>query len=126
MAELKVACVTMRSGVEVGPNIEAATQLIRQAAAGGAQLIATPEMTSLLDRKPGAVWAKSTSEAADPALQAFRLLRLENSARFGVEDEPQRTAKFAPGGRADEGLGRLARRVLIARYEFVCFFLLIK
>jgi predicted amidohydrolase len=77
MTQLKVACVTMRSGVEVEPNIQAATKLIREAAAGGAQLIATPEMTSLLDRKAGAVYAKSTDEGADPALAAFRALAEE-------------------------------------------------
>jgi predicted amidohydrolase len=69
----------MRSGTEVAPNIAEATALIRQAAAEGAELIATPEMTTLLDRKPGACWEKSTSEAADPGLAAFRALAKELS-----------------------------------------------
>ena len=60
------------------------------------------------------------------ALQSFRLLRLENSGRFAVEDEPQRAANLAFSGRAVERLDRLVRRVLIARYEFVCFSLLVK
>ena len=77
MPQLKVACIQMRSGVDVGPNIAAASDLIRAAAARGAELIATPEMTSLLDREPGAVYAKSSSEAADPALAAFRKLAAE-------------------------------------------------
>ena len=77
MAQLKVACIQLRSGVEIGPNIAAASRLIREAAADGAELIATPEMTSLLDRKPGAVFEKSTSEGADPALAAFRNLAAE-------------------------------------------------
>ena len=58
-------------------NIAAATALIRQAAAQGAELIATPEMTTLLDRKPGAAWEKSTTEEADPGLDAFRALARE-------------------------------------------------
>ena len=70
--DLKVACVQMRSGVEVSSNILQAAGLIRKAAAQGAQLIATPEMTTLLDRKPGAVWEKSTTEALDPGLKTFR------------------------------------------------------
>ena len=37
-------------------------------------MVATPEMTTLLDRKPGAVWEKSTTEEADPGLKAFRQL----------------------------------------------------
>ncbi len=77
MSQIRVACVQMRSGVDVARNVAAAADLIRQAAAQGADLIATPEMTTLLDRKPGAVWEKSTTEKADPGLKAFRDLAQE-------------------------------------------------
>lgn len=77
MSQIRVACVQMRSGTDVAENIAAASALIREAAAGGATLIATPEMTTLLDRKPGAGWEKSTTEAADPGLAAFRALARE-------------------------------------------------
>ncbi len=77
MSQIRVACVQMRSGTDVAENIASATRLIRQAAAEGADLIATPEMTTLLDRKPGAVWEKSTTEEADPGLKAFRALAKE-------------------------------------------------
>ncbi len=74
MTELAVACVQMRSGMDVADNIADASRLIREAASGGAQLIATPEMTSVIDRKPGAVFSKSTFEAEDVALASFRAL----------------------------------------------------
>jgi predicted amidohydrolase len=77
MSQIKVACVQMRSGTDVAGNIEAAAALIREAAGQGAELIATPEMTTLLDRKPGAVWEKSTAEDVDPGLKAFRILARE-------------------------------------------------
>lgn len=77
MSQIRVACVQMRTGTDVAANIAEASALIRQAAAGGAELIATPEMTTLLDRKPGAAWEKSTTEAADPGLAAFRALAKE-------------------------------------------------
>jgi deaminated glutathione amidase len=77
MSQIRVACVQMRSGTDVAENIVAASALIREAAAGGATLIATPEMTTLLDRKPGAVRERSTTEAADPGLAAFRALAKE-------------------------------------------------
>lgn len=77
MSQIRVACVQMRSGVEVAANIRAADDLIRQAAASGADLIATPEMTTLVDRKPGAAWEKSTCEGADPGLAHFRSLARE-------------------------------------------------
>jgi predicted amidohydrolase len=75
MSQITVACVQMRSGTDVAGNIADASSLIRQAVDhGGAQLIATPEMTTLLDRKPGAAWEKATTEDADPGLKAFRAL----------------------------------------------------
>ena len=77
MSQIRVACVQMRTGTEVEQNIAEASALIRQGAAGGADLIATPEMTTLLDRKLGAAWEKSTTEAADPGLAAFRALAKE-------------------------------------------------
>lgn len=77
MSQIRVACVQMRSGAAVADNIAAASALIRQAAGQGAELIATPEMTTLLDRKPGAVFEKSTTEEADPGLAAFRELAAE-------------------------------------------------
>ena len=77
MSQIRVACVQMRSGTDVAENIRAADALIREAASMGAELIATPEMTTLLDRKPGAAWEKSTDEAADPGLARFRALARE-------------------------------------------------
>ena len=52
MSQIRVSCVQMRSGTDVAENIAAASALIREAAGQGAELIATPEMTTLLDRKP--------------------------------------------------------------------------
>lgn len=77
MTELTVACVQMRSGKDVAANVASASALIREAAARGATLIGTPEMTSLMDRAPGAVFAASTDEAGDAALAAFRALARE-------------------------------------------------
>jgi len=74
MSQIKVACVQMRSGTDVARNIADASALIREAAGHGAELVATPEMTTLLDRKPGAVWEKSTTEDADLGLRTFRAL----------------------------------------------------
>lgn len=71
MTHLKAACVQMRSGVEIQANIEAATALIADAASQGAKLIATPEMTSLLDMRPGMARPKIVSESSDTALASF-------------------------------------------------------
>lgn len=71
MTTLRAACIQMRSTTEVGPNINAASELIRAAAGQGAEFIATPEMTNLLDIRPGQARAKISSEPDDACLQAL-------------------------------------------------------
>ncbi len=77
MTQLRVACVQMRSGVEVAANIAAASALVREAAGQGAQLVATPEMTNLLDIRPGKARARIVPEADDQTLAAMRALAAE-------------------------------------------------
>ncbi len=72
MAKLHVACVQMCSTDDIDENIAAATKLIRRARAEGANFAATPEMTSLMDQRKGALAAKVVAEADDRALKAFR------------------------------------------------------
>ena len=76
MTKIRAACVQMRSGVEVAPNIAAAAALIREAAWKGATFIATPEMTNLLDIRPGMARPKIV-EQDDIPLHAFQALAVE-------------------------------------------------
>jgi predicted amidohydrolase len=109
----------MRSGVDVAENTEAASSLIREAAGQGAQLIATPEMTTLLDRNPGAAWEKSTTEEADPGLAAFRALARElkatlliGSISIRAEDRKCANRSFLIGPQGD----------VVARYDKIHMF----
>lgn len=77
MTKLIAACVQMRSGTEPAANIAAASTLIRQAAGQGATFIATPEMTNLLDIRPGMARAKVRREAEDESLPVLRALAAE-------------------------------------------------
>ena len=77
MTKFRAACVQLRSGDDVAANIRDASALIRQAAAQGAQFIATPENTTLMAPDGGAKLAQSFDEAHDPALPAFRDLAKE-------------------------------------------------
>jgi predicted amidohydrolase len=77
MRLLKVACVQLCSGDEVAANVEAAAKLIRRAKADGARFVATPEMTSLMDIRSGALRIKTRAEAEDQALATFRALARE-------------------------------------------------
>lgn len=119
MSQIRVACVQMRSGTDVAGNIATATGLIREAAGQGAELVATPEMTTLLDRKPGAVWEKSVTEDADPGLQAFRALAKELGVTLLIGSIAIRAAAgkcanrsflIAPGGE------------IVARYDKIHMF----
>jgi predicted amidohydrolase len=77
MTIVSAACVQMRSGTDVAPNIAAASGLIREAASRGAEFIATPEMTNLLDIRPGMARAKVRREAGDESLPVLRALAAE-------------------------------------------------
>lgn len=74
MSTLKVACVQMRSGVDIAKNVADASDMITAAARDGARLIATPEMTNLIDIRKGMGKSKAFREADSPALAALGAL----------------------------------------------------
>ena len=69
--KFRAGLVQMCSGRDVERNIADASALIREAAAKGAEFIATPEMTNILDTDRGRVAAIVQAEAEDPAPRAF-------------------------------------------------------
>lgn len=71
------ACVQMRSSCDVAENIAAAKALICEAAEKGADLVMTPEMTSLLVTRTSDLFDKAREEKDDEALAAFRALAKE-------------------------------------------------
>lgn len=77
MASFRAACVQLRSSDDVNENVRTASALIRDAAAQGAQFIATPENTTLMAPDGGAKLAQSFSESHDPALPQFATLAEE-------------------------------------------------
>ncbi|MCU0730417.1 MAG: carbon-nitrogen hydrolase family protein [Hyphomonas sp.] len=120
MTRLIAACIQMRSGTEPAANVAAASALIRQAAGQGATFIATPEMTNLLDIRPGMARAKVRREAEDESLPALRALAAElgvtllvGSLAIALEDDERfanRSFLIGPDG------------VLIARYDKIHMF----
>ncbi len=66
------ACVQLRAGREVQPNVDLAVSLIEEAAVAGAQFVTTPENTSLMEAKSALLFEKTVTEADDLALAAFR------------------------------------------------------
>jgi predicted amidohydrolase len=72
--KFRAGLVQMCSGREVERNIADASALVREAAAKGAEFIATPEMTNILDTDRERVAAIVQAEAEDPAPRAFSQL----------------------------------------------------
>lgn len=104
---MRVACVQMCSGREVAANLAAAETLIRQAAAEGARLIATPEGTGFMDRAPGALRQKAVAEEDDAVLAGMRSLASELgchlligslAVRAGTGRAANRSFLLAPDG----------------------------
>ncbi len=120
MTVIKAACVQMCSGTEASENLAVATDFIRSAAEAGATLIATPEMTTLLDIRPGRAAQQHCHEADNRELMAFRNLAAElniwlSIGSIGVRHEHDRRAAnrsflIGPDGR------------LIARYDKIHMF----
>ncbi|HBK93194.1 MAG TPA: amidohydrolase [Parvularcula sp.] len=67
----RAACVQMRSGVDRARNVEAALSLIADAAKGGANFIATPEMTTVVDRNGDRLAASLPEGEPEEELSAF-------------------------------------------------------
>ena len=109
MTLFRAACVQMRSGTEVADNIDAASALVRQAAKAGAVFIATPEMTNILDIRPGMARPKIVAQEDDATLAAIRALAVElgvwlllGSIAVTVESEDRRANRsflIAPDGK---------------------------
>lgn len=76
---MKVACIQMNSSNIVEDNITSAVELIKEAAKNRAELICTPEMTSLLEPDFNQLLKKTTHEDNDKALSVFKKLAKELS-----------------------------------------------
>jgi predicted amidohydrolase len=96
-AAVKFACVQMTAGPEVGPNLDAAAALIREAAADGAKFIFTPENTSIIEPNRELALAKSFTQDEHPGLPHFSKLAKELGVwlligSMPIRVEPERLA----------------------------------
>jgi predicted amidohydrolase len=71
-ATFRVGLIQMRSGRTPAANLDAAVKMIREAKAGGADYVQTPEMTNILEAKRDALMAAIVPEHQDASLAAFR------------------------------------------------------
>lgn len=75
-----VGLVQLNAGREIGPNVAAASALIREARARGADFILTPENTGMIEPKRQLLLEKAEAETRHAALDAFRALAVETGA----------------------------------------------
>ncbi len=115
----RAACVQMRSGVDRAANVEAALLLIAEAAQGGAQFIATPEMTTAVDRDGDRLRSSLPDGEAPDEVGAFARAAARHGVFLLIGSMPVR--------RAD---GKLANRCflygpdgkVVARYDKIHMF----
>lgn len=107
MSQLDVALIQMRSGVDPAENLETALAQIRAAAGEGAQLVATPETTHLVQKDADAAFAVMRAPEDDPAIPAFAGLAKELgihlligslAVRLGERKAANRSFLFGPDG----------------------------
>ena len=108
MSTIATALIQMRSGIDPAVNLAMACDLIRQAAARGATLIATPETTHLVQKDAGHAFAVMRSPDEDPAIPAFAALAKDLgvtlligslAVKLGDRRAANRSFLFAPDGR---------------------------
>ena len=76
----RIALYQARTGINPAANARALVAAVEEAAAGGAAMLFTPEMSGLLDRDRARAAPHYRREEEDPALAAVR----DAAARFGI------------------------------------------
>jgi len=117
--KLRVALVQLRSGIDPAANRAAALPFLREAAASGARLIATPECTTRLDRNRDRLLPALLEEEIDPDVKAWRT----TAAELGVWLLLGSTTVKAPDGRGyNRSLLFSPEGKIAARYDKIHLF----
>ena len=112
---MRAAILQMRSGIDPARNAEALTAAIAEAAAGGADMLFTPEMSGLLDRDRARGAVHLRTEEEDPVLQAVR--RAAAAAGIWVHIGSLALLGGAGGRQVNRGFVIDAAGAIRARYE---------
>lgn len=106
-APFTAACITLRAGRDPAANVDAASALIREAAAAGAGAVFTPENTLLMELDRARLFAAVRPEAETPAVSHFAELAGElgiwlnigsMAIRVAADKVANRSFLFAPDG----------------------------
>ena len=96
----RAALVQLCSGRNVDRNVADAAALIREAAAGGAQYVQTPEVTTLMELETAKLFAAVEPEEGNRALRTFRDLAAELKIWLHIGSMPVKVAEDKIANRA--------------------------
>lgn len=115
----RIALFQMTTGIDPSANARAMVGAVEQAAAGGAAMLFTPEMSGLLDRDRARGGRHVVAEHENPVLSAMR----EAAARAGVWVHIGSLAILREDGRwANRGFVIDADGAIAARYDKIHMF----
>jgi deaminated glutathione amidase len=118
-ATFRVGLIQMRSGRAPAANVDAATKLIAEAKAGGADYVQTPEMSNILEAKRDALMAAIRPEHEDASLAAFR----DTARRHGLWLHIGSLAlKISPDRAVNRGFLIDPKGEIAARYDKIHMF----
>ena len=80
MSAVRIALYQAQSGIDPGANAKRLAGAVHEAAAGGAAMLFTPEMSGMLDRDRERAMTKVHRQEDDPVLAAVR----EAAAKAGI------------------------------------------
>jgi predicted amidohydrolase len=110
----RIALLQMTAGIDPHGNAAVLVDAIERAAAGGAAMLFTPEMSGLIDRDRERAAASITTEDADPVLRSV----CEAAARAGIWVHLGSLAvRRADGRLANRGYAVDATGTIRARYD---------
>jgi deaminated glutathione amidase len=118
-ATFRVALIQMRSARSPAANLDAATKLIGEAKAGGADYVQTPEMTNILEAKRDALMRAIAPEHEDPSLAAFRDLARKHRLWLHIGSL---ALKISPDRAANRGFLIDPQGEIAARYDKIHMF----
>ena len=96
----RAALVQLCSGRNVDKNVDDAVALIREAAAGGAHYVQTPEVTTLMELETAKLFAAVEPEEGNTALERFRDLAAELKIWLHIGSMPVKVAPDKIANRA--------------------------
>jgi hypothetical protein len=115
----RAGLIQMRSRRLPQANLDAATALIREAAAAGAQYVQTPEMTNIMELSRDKLFAAITDEDNDICLKAFRKLAAELKIYLHIGSL---AIKASAEKAANRSLVIDPRGAIVARYDKIHMF----